>query len=204
MIKTLIGFATAMLLLSTGVAAPVYSSGPINGTINASTFGRDFEVTTPFSLSSDISAASATVGVWSAVGLSPLAISWRLGTTAFGGELGNGTSQVSATLLRPLSVGGGHYWLYEAVFDLGQVDIASGSYFLTLTDSALNGDGYLMWDVTSAQYIGAAQRGAAGWYSNIYSPSLELNEASTAISEPGSLALVVGGVLMALSLRRRA
>lgn len=203
MIKCLTGCATAVLMLGASVAAPVYSSGSINGTISASTFGREFEVTTPFSLSGDVAAAAATIGLWSAVGLSPLSIAWRVGTSAFGGELGSGSSQVSATLLRPMSFGGGDFWLYEAVFDLGQVNLGRGSYFLTLTDATLNGDGYLMWDITAAQYVGAAQRGAGGWYSNIYSPSLELNEASTSIPEPASLALVVAGLLVALGFRWR-
>jgi len=193
--KLIVGWMAGLSLTSAS-AAPLYSSGTVNGTISASTFGRNFEVTTPFRLEGDAAQASATIGLWAPVNVSPLTISWKLGSTAFGDELGNGVSSVSSSFVRPLSFGGGDYWLFEAAFDVSP--IKAGVYFLTLHDASLNGDGYLMWDIAAAQYIGAQQRGDAGWHSNIYSPTLTINEVAMSVPEPGSLALVMASLLVTL------
>lgn len=185
-------------------AAPIYSSGPVNGTISASTFGRSFEVSAPFEVLERSVATSVKLGVWAPIGAQALSVQWKIGVELFGETTASGTGSTSGTLIRDFSFGGGTYSLLELTFGLPSLRLDSGKYFLTLSDSSLTEDGYLMWDATSRDYGGAAQTGAGGWYSNIYTPSFVVEGQVLSVPEPHpALLLVTSGLALAAVSRRR-
>src|SRR5664280_2091836 len=94
-----------LALSAPAFAGTVYNDGPINGTVNA--FIIDGPSGSPgqtisdgFVASGNASAGAVSIyfGEWVRLGSTPTTISWALGTTVFGNDVGQGTGVASSSL----------------------------------------------------------------------------------------------------------
>ena len=99
-------FLPAILCLALSTRAPadtLFTSGPINGNLNAffidgpgGPFGES--ISDEFVLTGSGAGNMVNFGEWTLAG-APTIVSWSLGTTSFGTDLGSGGGAVTSTLL---------------------------------------------------------------------------------------------------------
>jgi len=146
-------------------------------------------------------ATSFDFGIWVPTGTTPTTVSWWLGTSEFAGDLASGTvPQIQYTFHNSNSYG---YDVYVGHIDglTGQIQ-AGQTYWLTLgnaNDSEFTQ--FDAWDVsggpaTCLYAVGGVEQGGCG----------DAGEAFTlygGVPEPGTLAMLGGGILAAAGVVRR-
>jgi hypothetical protein len=122
----------------------LYDNGGINGTEGAanSLSGGWFE-TDSFTLSRSATFESATLGIWTDTGATPVSLAWSIGTAAFGSEIASGAGSLSNTFV--MDTGDGAHSIFSSQLALSGTAPA-GTYWLTLYNGTASSRG-LDWDV---------------------------------------------------------
>ncbi len=205
-----------LVLVCLAVAAPafagvIYTDGPTTGTnlalfIDGPNPGGPFieSISDGFVASASGTASSLDFGMWVPTNSTPTAVSWWLGTTAFGGDISSGsTAQVSYTYLLASGYG---YDVYEAtVTGLSGSLTAGSSYWLTLGNGNNSfGNQNAAWDISNGpatlhvhkQWLAAAHAHISG------KPSPSIGTSSPT-PEPGSMMMFGTGILALAGVLRR-
>jgi hypothetical protein len=126
----------------------LYDNGPINGTVNSYTINFGFSVSDSFFLSGgpkDLT--SVTVGLWLLPGDTPSTVDWSVGTSFFASDVASGAgTPLSNTFLGTNGFG---YDLYTSAFVINALNVADGTYYLTLQNATTALGNPVYWDQNS-------------------------------------------------------
>lgn len=181
-------------------ATVVYDNGPdaLNDTYyNVS----GFSVTNSFTLSSAFYISQINLQVDVPVGNSPVSVDWMITTAEFGGTtIASATgAALSGGIDHPWSPGGNHIGdVYQVSFDVPDVFLAAGTYWLQLQNGTSTGGQGLGW-ATGANNLGTGGQTSGGPVNTIPTESFSL-----ATPEPATSALIGAGMLALAFIRRRA
>lgn len=184
----------------------VYDNGPINGTINAVTINESYEVSDTFTVTAPTQLVSAQIGLWVAVGDTPVTVDWAIGTTAYGTDVASGTATLSNSVPYVNSYG---YDIYESTFSLSGTVSAGTTYWLSLQNATTIPANYLFWDVNNGPSV-AFQTGTGNLNGTLSagsnSESFQLYGVQ-GVPEPSSFVLAamgaIGGLGTTYARRRR-
>jgi PEP-CTERM motif len=201
---------------ATVLTGNIFHNSPIDGTIDGWSIYGDGSVSDSFTVASGATAYVVNFGAWLNPGDSVSAVKWSIGTTPFGADTGTGTVTASSGMLFNNLYG---YDIDKVSFSLADgttltpLNLAPGTYYLTLQDAASAGLGVVYWDendganstaayvnsigqLTSTDGQGCADTGSG---SGTCSESFDIST-----PEPSTLALLCSGILAAFVLRRKA
>jgi len=189
--------ASALILLALAVpasAGTLYTNGPIKGSDDAATINFGFSVSDSFTLLTTSALGGVDFGVWLLPGDTVSSVDWAIGTSAFDNSMGHGKGIVSGTFQFTNAYG---YNIYSDSFDLPGLDLAAGSYYLTLQNASAGGDP-VYWDENEGP--SAAYQSSGGPGIKIDSESFDIRSAVVATPEPGTMILLgsffgLGGLL---------
>ena len=185
---------TAALAASTQAQTLLYNNGPVNGTLRGLTVDLGIKVTDSFTLATDSTVASGTVGIWSYSGDSLSSVQWSITTAPFGGTtVASGTSTTTDSFLFQTDI----YSIYSDSFSITPTELSAGTYWFQLGDASTGEGKGTGWDVNS---------GPSSAYQNnvsVQSEAFQLYGTVTNAPEPSTVALVLVGGLSLVGLRRR-
>ncbi len=203
----LLAVVTVALSASAFADSILFDDGATDGTYNG--FFIDGPNNGPFSQSISDGfvatgsgfATSLDFGIWVPSGTTPTTVSWWLGTSAFAGDIASGSvAQVGYTYLLTNAYG---YDVFEAHIDGLYGSLTAGNtYWLSLGNANDSGfTQYDAWDVSEGPAVcefavGGVDQGGCG----------DGGEAFTLygnVPEPGTLAMLGGGLLAAAGMLRR-
>lgn len=118
------------------------------GTDNSSQIGPPHEIAQLFALTQDAIATSAMIGVWipaTSDHLGLLSVTYKLGTTQNGSDLGTATVPVTSTYLYTNTRG---YDIFKSEFSLPNSSSLSANtnYYFSLSNAATNVPTFIFWD----------------------------------------------------------
>ena len=201
----LIKLTCGLALLGAAATAPaqstlLYDNGAINGSINAWPIANGNHVANTFTLSSDATLTSATIGAWILSADTLTSLDWSITTTAFaegGSTLASGPATISSSTLFG-SVGS--YNIYSESFSISPTVLDAGTYWFQLDNAVTVNSGPVYWDENDGPSTAAhfADISAMG------SESFQLYGTAAPAPEPTTLALAgLGGLGILWQLRRR-
>lgn len=210
-----LSLATAIAALSpSAFATVIFDDGPTDGFSNA--LFIDGPNAGPFSQSisngfvatGSGTAGSLDFGMWVPTGQTPAEVSWWLGTSAFGSDVGSGSASLGAADYTFLNATGFGYDVYEvSLTGLSSAYMNSGSaYYLTLGNANDSlGSQFVAWDVNGGPAtcdfaVGGSPVGDCGTAGNSFTLS------TAPVPEPSTYALLALGlgVVGVVARRRRA
>jgi len=197
-----------------------YDNGPINGNVDAWTVGFGFSVTDSFNSQDLEMINSLDFGAWEFPGDSALSVSWSIGTTPFGSDVGNGTSSGKNLSDMLLFTNGFNFDVDKiSLTGLGTPVKENTNYWMTLTNIVSASGNPIYWDENSGVGCGgtgcpsAAQENTVG---TIASESFTINGTCTCCvagnsgpdcgpptPEPSSILLFGSGILGVAGVLRR-
>jgi PEP-CTERM motif len=186
-------FTLCLFAIVPASAGVLYTNGALNGGINAWNITQD-EVTDSFVISSAGTMTSFDFATWNYPSQVISNVNWAVGTTNYGTDVASGTSAVSAFFEG--IYGDGYYPIYTNTVSGLSVGLDAGTYWLTLTSASVPTGAY--WDQNngpSTAYQDATGQLPGSNAFTIYS--------GTSVPEPGSMALLGGGILLMLGALRR-
>ena len=189
----------------------LYSNGPINGTTDAWTINSGFSVSDSFTLGSDPKVRDLHIGVWLFPGdtlssqPSVTSVQMDLGTMPFGTDVSSGV--ILATGFTDLGINQLGFDVQQIDFTFGDIEVAPGSYWLTLSNAVVPSGDPVYWDENSG--VGCTSPGCPSTafessVGSIPSESFTLTGTKDTTPEPSSIMLFGSGILgVAAVLRRR-
>ena len=207
-------FLMLLILTIPAAAAPLlFDNYPINGTIAGWTINEGFEVSDSFTLLSNSTVNGVNFGVYLYPGDTVTEVDWWIGTTEFDNSLGSGTATVTAG--SPIPGLGGGYDVDSATFSIPDLNLAAGTYYLTL-QNAVSSEGMAVgWDINNAPGIDAWESeigevsapGVCSAYTGVDGTCASsfqiLGSPQAGVPEPSTWALFGAGILAAGWLRRK-
>lgn len=216
------------LLSASASAGILYSNGPINGNIRSygidvGSYGIDgasYAVANSFALSAGSTITGVTFGDWAYPGDPPLTVQWGIsGLPDYGSPFGGGSAATLTSLLvcsagdpnaaytacSPGVVAAhGEYDLYYSSFSIPGIVLGAGTYYLTLQNATMSNQDEIGWDINNGPSV-AYDSGTPGNVAN--GVGLGSNSEAFAVlgstPEPGTFALLGGGLLLAAGMRRK-
>ncbi len=184
----------------------------VTGPSNPNFLGSVQDISNGFTAGASATPTTLEFGLWVSTGNTPTTISYEIGTSAFGTDLGSGSVGLNGTNSTLLFTNSFGYDVYSITIPVTSLAMISGdSYWLSLSngnDSANSGT--VGWDVANGGIGGPAtcnfrQSGTNFGDCGIGGESWELTSGSvTNTPEPGSLILLGSGLLgVAGAMRRR-
>jgi hypothetical protein len=191
-------------------AQTLVQNGQINGQLSGWTLNSVYGVADSFKLAGSSTLDGVEFGAWNYSGESTTDIDWAIVTTPFSAPqtvVASGTATVSDSFL----------YSNDSAFDvsldsfsLPSVDLGAGTYYLELQNAETSGDNYAYWDINngpSKAYVSTLGNVNGYLFPGSNSDAFLIsgpNGASTVLTpEPGTLALLVTGLLSLVGLRRR-
>jgi hypothetical protein len=211
---------TILCLALTGFAQTIYNDGAIDGNDNAffitgpnfpNIAGSFQDISNGFIAAASASPDQIEFGEWLASGLTPSSISYELGTSAFGADLGSETVALAWWNSRFLFTNGFGYDIYDVEFPIsGWTMTAGNEYWLSLSNATdANNSGTEAWDIPNGGLGGPATCNIRQSGTNFGDCGLG-GESFTVISydswytpEPSSILLFGSGVLGLAGVLRR-
>jgi hypothetical protein len=199
-----------LALSAPAFAGVIYNDGPTTGTnlslyIDGPNTGGPYaeSISDGFVATASGTASSLNFGVWVTTGSTPTAVSWWLGTTAFGSDISSGsTAQVAYTYLLTTNLG---FDVYEAtVTGLSGNLTAGNAYWLTLGNGNDSfGDQGVAWDISNGPATCMYTNDQGGGACPYGAEAFTLNSSSSPTPEPGSMMMLGTGVLGLAGVLRR-
>lgn len=133
----------------------LYSNGPCNCYAYAWQIQNGNEVSDSFIVGgSGGFMTSFTFGAWVAIGDQPMMVSWSIGTSAFGSDIGSGTANLTNSSLVPNNgsvhngnLNGSNFAVFDSTASgLGGPLTAGNTYWFTLSDGVTQNGGFMGWD----------------------------------------------------------
>jgi hypothetical protein len=189
-------------------AGTLYNDGPTDGFTNAfiidgpgGSFGQT--ISDGFVATNSGLATSFDFAEWVTAGSTPTALTWMLGTSAFGNDLGSGSGIDSFTFFA--SNGFGFDVYIDHVTGLSAALTAGNTYFLTLGGAVdSSGSTFDGWDLNNGPAscsfaVGGVPQGDCG----AGGESFTINSSPTTTPEPSSILLFGSGILGLAGVLRR-
>lgn len=188
----------------------LYDNGPYNGDFNAVAICCGQDIENSFTLASDATVTGFTFVDWNRVADPISSIDWIISSDAAGtGVFGSANgAAVSSSLLcsgsvTPTVCGAGIYDINQNTLSGLDILLTAGTYYLTLENAANNEGAF--WDINNGPSTAYGYSGSVS-LQNLYeagtnSETFQIIGSST--PEPGTVALLAGGLLAAGVLRRR-
>lgn len=185
-------------------ANPVFSTGGVVGTVGGQNISSSFTVSNSFTLGSDAHITDFSFGLWLTPSSTFTSLTWSIGTSFFGASVASGTATSFTSSQLSGNVGYNNaYRVYDIGVDIPDLDLAAGTYYLTL-DAVSAPDGGAYWDIaTSGASPLARQRSGVNELGDTPRNTFTLNGTEQSVPEPGSLALLGAAMLAALGASRR-
>jgi hypothetical protein len=156
--------ASLLTLIVGAQTPPIYSNGPINGTIDAYNISRalntSFSVSDSFTVSSTSSLVSAQVALWLDAGYMPTSVDWAIGTSAFASDISSGTAVLSNTFF---GKGNSQFDVYSSTFSLNGA-LTPGTYYFSLSNATSTGALSVFWDINNGPSSAEQQSSRFGTY----------------------------------------
>jgi len=195
--KRMPSLLSVVLLLYVAVPAVadtlLYSNGAIDGRLNAWKISDGFEVSDSFTLYSRAHVETMSLGIWVLPGETPATLQFGFSASPFGYQLGFGAGTLSNVFQFTNDLG---LDVYLSSFTFSSVDLAAGTYYVTLFNGSATNGHALYWD---------QNYGDSNAYENTQGPipseSFSLGTAST--PEPGTLIMLGTGLLTGVGVLRR-
>jgi hypothetical protein len=147
-------FAVALLVLSSTVAIAqiAFSDFPINGQISAFPVNQGESTSDSFTLTTSATVTQVVFGAWVLKGDSVTGVTWALGTTPFDTSLGTGTA-ATTSVYDSTNVDG--YDVHTVTLTIPSVNLAAGTYYLTLSNAVSASSNNVFWDINDATGVDA-------------------------------------------------
>jgi hypothetical protein len=186
----------ALFQITATRAELIYDNGPLNGSQGAVGIFSDLKATVSFTVDSDWTLTSATVGLWTISG-DPSTVGWSIGSSAFGTDVASGNSSMTNTPV-------GAYGSYSLLSSSLAIDgvVGPGTYWLTLTGAA-GGTSQTYWDINNGPSM-AYHRTIGDAQVNSFAFQIRGTAIVATVPEPSTWAMLgVGAVGVAMMRRRR-
>jgi hypothetical protein len=184
----------------------VFQNGDLSGQNTGAQISPPQSISDSFSLANSTNLTSAIVGLWTSFNGAPLALTWSIGTSAFGNDVASGEAALSNTLVYAYPDGDSN--VYRSTFGL-TATLDAGNYWLTLSNATSTdpADGWVGWDINGGPSQAYYQNptGTDTLDSEFFAlEGTEVTPPVTApIPEPASLAIFAAGLMGMGVLRRR-
>jgi len=183
----------------------------ITGPNNANFLGSVQDISNGFTAGASATPTTLQFGMWITKGDTPSTISYEIGTSAFGTDLGSGTVGLNSSNSTFLFTNGNGFDVYSVTIPVVSLAMISGdSYWLTLSNgNDLSNSGSFAWDIPNGGSGGPAtcnfrQSGTNFGDCGLGGESWVLSSSVTNTPEPGSFVLLGSGLIgVAGVLRRR-
>jgi len=199
----LLSLLALCLMAAPAMAQTVYSNGPINGTTDAWTINSGFVVSDTFTVGSGGASINGLVfGAWAFPGDTLTGSGILISSSEFGGTVYFNEQNVNFTQSGCSANQYGFNVCTETSSSFGPVNLAAGTYWLTL-DNAVLPDDPIYWDENSGPSL--ASENSVG---TIPSEAFTLlgsssSTTSSSVPEPSSIMLFGSGILGLAGILRR-
>lgn len=199
-----LALACASLMMCTSAFADIiYQNGTFNGTVQGAGISSPQFISDSFTVGAKSNLTSATVGLWTSEGASPVSLTWSIGSTAFGKDIASGTANLSNSLQTDF----GDAEVFLSMFNLNAT-LNAGTYYLTLGNATSTNGTTVGWDInmgpSKAFYMnGPNDTGTAdSEYFRLEGTPVRVTPPGR-VPEPGSVAILGIGLLGLSAARRR-
>lgn len=189
-----------------GTSNAFFITGPNNSNIN----GTFQDISNGFTAATSGTPSTLEFGLWVNKGITPTTISYEIGTSAFGTDLGSGTVGLNSSNTTFLSTNGFGFDVYSVTIPVSSLAMIGGdTYWLTLSNANdASNSGSDAWDIPDGGAGGPAtcnfrQSGTNFGNCGLGGEAWVLSSGTAATPEPGSLILLGSGLLGVAGLVRR-
>ena len=188
--------------LSTAPAQVLFTSGPINGNINAFYIDGAQSISDGFVATMTGTASTLNFGELT-LGGAPALVSWALGTSSFGSEIASGRGAITSTFLGTDMF---DYGVYNSQINISGSLTAGDTYYLTLNGATdVGGSQFDLWDDNQSPDASCyfERGGLSGGCPTTESESFTISGQGGATPEPGTILLFGSGILGLAGVLRR-